>query len=153
VPGRQNEAIRVNKLPGPKKRIFALSDLSRIHDPNAGGDLEVDLQAAGDGLYIFDRRENRLHFWPYAEIIDAGRSFVLAHQSHPDLRLTVADHAQYQAIAVRAPQLPQPPERLTSRKEEQRLLDTTVWSGMSGRTFFMILLGLLAISAIGTFLQ
>ena len=116
----------------------------------AGGDVQVTLQMADDGLYIFDASGKRLHLWPYAAIMNARADFVLAHNSHPDVRLTVGDHGVYQAIALRASQLSQPPERFT-RAQEERTRDA-VWSSMSVRTFLIILLGTLAVSAIGTLL-
>ena len=125
---------------------------SWISDPVAGGDVQVTLQLAGDGLYIFDSSGARLHHWPYATIMNAGADFVLAHNSHPDVRLTVGDHGVYQAIALRASQLSQPPERFT-RAQEERTRDA-VWSGgISGSTFVIILFGLLAVCAIVVLLR
>ncbi len=47
----------------------SVTAISRIHDP-AGGDVEVTLQPMGDGLYIFGPDGNRMHRWPYAEIVN-----------------------------------------------------------------------------------
>jgi hypothetical protein len=128
-----------------------LSGPSLIYDPNAGGDVQVTLQLAGDGLYIFDSSGARLHHWPYATIMNAGANFILAHNSHPDVRLTVGDHTLYQAIAIRAPQLSQPPEVLT--REQGDRMRGSMWSnGTSGSTFVIILLGFLAVSAILAYL-
>jgi hypothetical protein len=98
---------------------------SLIHDPNAGGDVEVQLQIAGDGLYIFDRGGKRLNFWPYADMINAipangEMDHVLAHHTRRDITLTVGDDGSYATIAIRAPQLRQPRERLLRR----------VWEGV-----------------------
>lgn len=82
---------------------------SRIQDPVAG-DVAVDLQIAGDGLYIFDRGGTRLHFWRYAEIADAGADRVLARQGRPEVRLMVGGDVPYQTIIARAPHLRQPLE-------------------------------------------
>jgi len=124
---------------------------SWISDPVAGGDVQVTLQLAGDGLYIFDPSGRRLHHWRYATIMNAGTDFVLASNSNPDIRLTVRDHGLYQAIAIRAPQLSQPPERF--RREQGERIRDTVWSGMSGSSFLIIMVGVLAVCAIVAYLR
>jgi hypothetical protein len=129
-----------------------LSGPSLIYDPNAGEDVEVTLQMAGDGLYIFDSSGARLHHWPYAAVMNTGLDFVLAHNSHPEVRLTVGDRSLYQAIAIRAPQLSQPPERFT--REQGERMRGSMWSdGISGSTFVIVLLGFLAVSAILAYLR
>jgi hypothetical protein len=123
-----------------------------IYDPVAGGDVEVTLQITGDGLYIFDPSGRRLHHWPYAAIMNTGPDFVLAHNSHPEVRLTVGDRSLYQAIAIRAPQLSQPPERFT--REQGERMRGSMWSdGISGSTFVIVLVGFLAVCAVFVFFR
>jgi len=125
---------------------------SLIYDPNAGGDVEVTLQMAGDGLYIFDSSGARLHHWPYAAIMNTGPDFVLAHNSHREIRLTIGDRSLYQAIAIRAPQLSQPPERFT--REQGERIRGSMWSGgVSGSSFVIVLFGFLAVCAVVVFFR
>jgi hypothetical protein len=125
-----------------------LSEPSLIHEPD-GGDTEVNLQVAEDGLYIFDRDGRRLHSWPYAELMDTGRARAVAQNRRPDVTLIMGNALTYREIAQRAPQLPQPPERdsMTERRADG-LSETPI----SGRTFLLVLLGMLALSALYSFL-
>ena len=71
---------------------------------NAGGQAEVDLQIAGDGLYIFDRGGKRLHFWPYAEIVDAIAAndemvHVMARRTRRDITFTAGSDAHCGLVA------------------------------------------------------
>ncbi|WP_395019551.1 hypothetical protein [Dongia sp.] len=86
---------------------------SRIFDPNAGRDVEVTLQAAEDGLYIFGSNRRRLHRWPYDEIVNAtskhaGWEQTLVLRNRREIRLTVDDPASYDEIVPAAPQLRRP---------------------------------------------
>jgi hypothetical protein len=91
-----------------------LSRPSLIHDPNAGEDVEANLDFAADGLTIFNRAGRKLQHWPYDEIIHAfaagaGPVEVLAHSSRPEIHLQVPDDPVYRATRERAPQL-RPPQ-------------------------------------------
>jgi hypothetical protein len=118
--GANCDGFGVKLVPRFTKRSFTVSGSSLIHDPKVGGNVEVQLQIAGDGLYIFDRGGKRLHFWPYAEIINAipangEMDHVLAHHTRRDITLTVGDDSSYATIAIRARQLRRPRERLLRR--------------------------------------
>ena len=98
---------------------------NRIFDPNAGGDVEANLQIAEDGLYVFGPNGKRLQFWRYDEIVNASAfaeddDRVLVQRGRPEIRLTLADDSIYRTIAVQAPQL---------RRLPQRLLET-IWRGV-----------------------
>lgn len=98
---------------------------NRIYDPNAGGDVDANLQIAEDGLYVFGQNGKQLQFWRYDEIVNAfatraDNDRVLARRGRPEIALTVGDSATYRAIADRAPQLRRLPRRLL----------WTVWQGV-----------------------
>ncbi len=92
-----------------RREELVLPSTSVIQDAEAGGTVEVDLTIAGDGLYIFDRDGNRLHFWRYADIVDAGPDRMLVRLGRPDIRLTVGGDVSYETIIARAPHLRRPP--------------------------------------------
>ena len=87
-----------------------MSGPSLIYDPNAGGDVEANLNFEADGLTVFGPTGRKLQYWPYGEIIHAfpkaeRKDAVLAHLSRPELRLRVRNDVVYDAIRERAPQL------------------------------------------------
>jgi hypothetical protein len=87
-----------------------VSSPNLIYDPNAGGDVEANLNFEADGLTVFGPTGRKLHHWRYSEIVHAfpkrqGMNEVLIHPSRPELRLRVGHAATYDAIAERAPQL------------------------------------------------
>lgn len=87
-----------------------MSGPNLIYDPNAGGDVEANLNFEADGLTVFGPTGRKLQHWPYTEIIHAfpkgsGSEAVLAHTGRPEVRLRVHNEGIYDAIQARAPQL------------------------------------------------
>jgi hypothetical protein len=87
-----------------------LSGPSLIYDPNAGGDVEANLNFEAEGLTVFGPTGRKLQHWHYTEIIHAfpkgsGSDAVLAHTGRPEVRLRVRSEGIYDAIQERAPQL------------------------------------------------
>jgi hypothetical protein len=83
---------------------------SLIYDPNAGGDVEANLNFEADGLTVFGPTGRKLQHWPYSEIVHAfpkgsGSDAVLTHIGRPEVRLRVRAEGIYDAIQERAPQL------------------------------------------------
>jgi hypothetical protein len=80
-----------------------LSGPSLIYDPNAGGNVEANLNFETNGLTVFGPHGRKLQHWPYREIIHAfpkweGLDRYLAHASRPEIRLQVGDSAVYDAV-------------------------------------------------------
>lgn len=137
----------VDLVLGFTKRGFAVSGSSLIYDPNAGGDVEANLNFEADGLTVFGPTGRRLHHWRYSEIVHAfprrqGKDAYLIHPSRPELRLQVRNGAVYDAIAARAPQL----------RRRSVISWHAVWESLPEEFHFVLLFGLFGSSAAGLYL-
>ena len=124
-----------------------LSGPSLIYDPNAGGDVEANLNFEADGVTVFGPTGRKLHHWRYSEIVHAfprgeGMNEILIHPSRPELRLRVQNGAVYDEIAARAPQL----------RRRSFIPWQEIWEAVPAEFHYVLFLAVFGSSGLGLYL-
>jgi hypothetical protein len=110
-----------------------------IFDPEAGDNVEANLQIAEDALYVFGRSGKQIQRWQYDELANAFAAHekmdrVLIRRGRPEIRLRLTESGAYDLVQQRSPQL-------RRRRRGFGISFGEIWQGVPGEGQIGLIIG------------